>query len=83
MIMLFIMLNEYNERLNFVNRMKTQLTLMQLLNETSAIKELVIRLNVYLATGRPDNGTINYPEANAKIYYSFTEIPKKGYIRMK
>ena len=34
-----------------------------------AIKELFIRFNVWLATGKLDKGEIDYPEAKRKIVY--------------
>lgn len=43
-----------------------------------AIKELMIRLNVWKATGKLDKGVIDYPEANRKIIYHLhpTDINK-------
>lgn len=38
-----------------------------------AIKELMIRLNVWIATGKKDSGSISYPEAQRKIEYVLDE----------
>ena len=46
------------------------------LNETrnmKAIKELIIRMNLWIATGKEDKGTIEYPEAKRVISYKLDE----------
>ncbi len=49
-----------------------------------AIKELIVRMNVFVIKGVKDTGKISYPEANRIIYYTLdpTSI-KKCNIMMK
>lgn len=41
------------------------------LDRFKALQELWVRLNVYLANGEKQTGTIDYPEANRIIEYNF------------
>lgn len=47
-----------------------------------AIKELKIRLNVWVELGREDIGTIDYPEAERKIEYQLVKNVKKCKINL-
>jgi len=38
---------------------------------TDAIKELLVRLKVFVALGKKDSGKIQFPEANRLIVYQF------------
>lgn len=42
-------------------------------SKLSAIRELIIRLNVWVATGNEDKGSIKYPEANRRIDYVLSD----------
>jgi hypothetical protein len=47
-----------------------------------ALRELHVRLNVYLANGRPQSGKIEYPEAGRMIEYNFDgDNIDKSYVR--
>lgn len=38
-----------------------------------AVKELLIRMNLYVDSGRHDQGKIDFPEANRVIHYRFDD----------
>jgi len=49
-----------------------------------ALKELMVRLAVYVATGKTDRGSIDFPECNRRIDYAFdAETLGKCHIRLK
>ena len=47
-----------------------------------AIKELLVRLNVWVETGRFDKGKIDYPEAKRKIVYKLDTSVKSSYVNL-
>lgn len=51
---------------------------------TDAVKELLVRLKVFVALGRKDSGKIPFPEANRLIMYQFhPDDTGKCFIRLK
>lgn len=74
------------ERQNWVNRMWVELSIHNFglppdvqYKETSlqealklrALKELQVRMNLYVATNEPSHGSIDFPEAKRRIDYNF------------
>lgn len=43
-----------------------------------AIRELFVRLNLYIATGEASSGSIDYPEAHRRIDYQFNQKSTKN-----
>lgn len=59
------------------------ITLEDIAKKYKALKELLIRLNIYIARGDSQEGSINFPEANRIVDYRFTSNIKDNYVRFR
>lgn len=49
-----------------------------------AIRELDVRLNLFVATGESSKGWIDFPEAKREIHYNFNgRVPENSTVRFK
>ncbi len=87
------------ERTKFVNKMKLELSIQNFgllpetrfmdfnlsrCNEVRALKELIVRLNVFVERGKDDNGVIDFPEGERTIYYNLNGNDiRKCFINLK
>ena len=86
------------DRKTFVDRIRTQLAMnyygvpFELRNlhpvhqvlKYRAIVELNVRLNLFIATGKRDEGKIDFPEVDRTIIYTFNaKHPLNSYINLK
>lgn len=54
----------------------------EVISKVRALRELQVRLNVYLANGKQQSGKIDYPEAGRVIEYNFDNASiDKSYVR--
>ena len=70
-----------DDRYNFLLRMRVDLIreyyflihkqeALDIGGSSQAIKELFVRLNLFIATAKDDKGKIDYPEAGGILYYN-------------
>ncbi len=62
----------YGFQVDEKNRCNNGISIQEAMN-MKAIKELIIRLNVWTIKGQKDSGSISYPEARRKIDYILDE----------